>query len=487
MNNLYQHQQEAIDRAIDNEGNLALFHSPGLGKTRSALEIYQALRITYHPTKPLKMLVVCPKSLINAAWREDVQKFTQLTFSTIEDKQINTDILCLNYEKLQSKKHLPRLAEWIQNNNVLCVLDESSRLKSHKSLTTKILLELAPEIRHRLILSGTPAPNSEVEFWAQMRFLNEDIVPKSFYAFRNIYFHLQRNGQLMNGKQYSSAALRDLFRQGWKYSITADKRTELMLSMNPHIHWVKKEDALDLPEKVDELRYVTLSAPEQKAYNEMRRHLITEIGSAEISVQVMLSKTMKLRQAVGGFMYGLAGETYHLGNSKLNELMDVLEELGDQPVIIWAQFHAEVKKIYGAISMKYGEESVRTLYSETEDKDGNIKAFMQGDIKYIIAHPKSAAHGLTFVNCSTEVFYALDWSYEAYTQAKDRIHRIGQDKKCLYIHLIAEQTIDLKIYEVLQQKATLEDALLGIYKFRKTSQGKSSTISKEGLPTSVGL
>ena len=457
---LYQHQRDAAAFAEAVGGNCAMFHEPGLGKTRTSLEIFRQRRVR---NPQLRLLVVCPLSLVNAAWGEDIKRFTDFTF--VPFKQMGAavpDIVIINYEALISKKHLPALKRMVAAQPFMCVLDESSRLKSNKSITTKTLLELAPLFKYRIVASGTPMPNSELELWGQINFLRPEYLCKSFYAFRNTYFHLERNGQKMrlSGQYISREYMREILSSGWRYAITGENRQRLMDKIRPLANWVKKEDALDLPEKVDEIREVELSAEEWSAYEDMRKYLVAEINGTEITAQVALAKLMKLRQATSGFFYAADGKVVETGkSSKLRELENVVEELGNQPVIIWVQFHQEVEAVQKMLAAKYGAEQVVTLYSETPDRDESIWRFKTGQARYLVAHPKSAGHGLTFVNCSVMVFYSLDYSYETHTQARDRIHRIGQNHSCLYIYLLANDTIDGHLLKVLQKKQSLQEAV----------------------------
>ncbi|MBI5643242.1 MAG: hypothetical protein HY954_07180 [Deltaproteobacteria bacterium] len=78
MTDLYNHQREAIPFAIKNDGNCALFHDPGLGKTRTCLEVFTHYRLT---EPGLRLFVVCPLSLVNSAWGEDIRRFTDFTYA----------------------------------------------------------------------------------------------------------------------------------------------------------------------------------------------------------------------------------------------------------------------------------------------------------------------------------------------------------------------------------------------------------------------
>jgi SNF2 family DNA or RNA helicase len=69
------------------------------------------------------------------------------------------------------------------------------------------------------------------------------------------------------------------------------------------------------------------------------------------------------------------------------------------------------------------------------------------------------------------VFYSLDYSYEAHAQARDRIHRIGQRNSCLYIYMVARETIDQELVKVLQKKQGLQDAVYAIVRNKTKKSG----------------
>src|SRR3989338_2418144 len=451
---LYSHQKEAI--AIDK--NLAIWHSCGLGKTRTALEIFKKYK---QKDTSLKLIVVCPLSLIYSAWRDDVIKFTDFTFANYKNlKEYDPipDIIAINYESLISKKYLPKITEAIKNINFMCVLDESQKLRNHKSIISKTMMDLSGYFKHRIILSGSPMPNSEMEIYTQISFLDKSILPKSFYEFRNIYFQFERNGKTITGQTYSRQALRELLMRGWKYTITPTNREKLMKQIAPICHWVKKEDVLpNLPEQVFEIRDVFLSDGELSCYKNMRRDLIAEIAGKEIVAQVAIAKIQKLRQATRGFMYDESGNSHEIGQSKFNILLEILEELGNQQVIIVCQYRHEIKKIE-----EYLKDKCVTLYSETDDKDLAIKKFKTNEAKYLVCHPLSGGKGLTLINSNAMVFYSLDYSWESNYQMRERIHRIGTKNSCLYIYLLASGTIDVEIFKAIEKKQTLQNIIYNI-------------------------
>jgi len=134
----------------------------------------------------------------------------------------------------------------------------------------------------------------------------------------------------------------------------------------------------------------------------------------------------------------------------------LLEEIGNKQVIIFAQFRYEIEQIQAMIPGSV------TLYSQTDDRAQSVDDFTSGKAQYLIGHPKSMAHGLNLQHCQYMIFFSLDYSYEAYEQARNRIHRINQRGACTYFHLLAAGTIDEQILKVLQKKIDLQEAIRGI-------------------------
>ena len=441
MPQLFQHQKDAVNFITKRQGSGALFMEIGTGKTLTALSIFKDLRVK-EPN--LKMLVICPISLINAAWGEDIKKFTDYTYCNLRETVNDSDIYIINYESYS----LERFQTLINSLKVdMVCLDESSKIRNPKARITKTLLHNRDNFRYRVIMSGTPAPNSPEEYWSQMRFCSPSL-PESFYRFRNLYMKLDRNGQepgYVHPKQ-----LVEYFRKGFKYVLKDEKK--FLDEIRPYCFWAKKSECLDLPETMDVIREVTLSPSQMKIYRDMKRHMVAEIEKELVMANVALTKIMKLRQITAGFAINTLGDATEItDNSKINELIELLEEIGNKQVIIWVQFKKEVEMISRHLTGKYA-----TLYSETKDRDKSIDDFKSGVVQYLIAHPKSGGHGLTFTNCDTMIFFSIDYSFEGVEQARGRIHRPGQLNKCTYFYLLAKGTIDEDIKLALDKKEDLQ-------------------------------
>lgn len=453
----FAHQVEGIE--IGKKASQAFFWDCGTGKTFLGLHIIKH----YLPEGPA--LVVCPLSIIEAAWIEDCKKFTpELDIVSLWSKQPakrkkrlaeDHDIYVANFETL---KYL--YDDICAKGFSTLIVDESSKMKSPKSAITKALLSLAgvhfrgspfkmkTVIPHRYVLSGTPAPNDQSEYWSQIKFITgpgNECFNDNYYAFR--------------GKYFSTIPIGQTGQKIFKFRKLMSK--DFMDCMSPVCHVVSKEDAVDLPDQIHEIRKVYLGKDEQLAYDTMKDEFVLQFQNETILASSALVEIMKLRQLTSGLCYG-DFEVHQTGKSKLTELKGLLEEIGgDKQVIIWANFRHEIRMLLDELP------GSQAIWGETTDRGAVIKDFQDGKYQYLIANPQSAAHGLTFVNCQYAVYYSLNYSYELQKQSQDRIHRIGQTKHATYYYLLADKTIDEVIYKAVGKKGDLSTGVLNYLRGEK--------------------
>lgn len=473
---LMNHQQIAVDFAVKNDGIAAFYHEIGCGKTISALALFHELR-KKNPT--LRLLVICPLSLIYGAWIREIEKFTEynwMNLRNLEKRNINfPDIFLLNFEYIQSESKCKNLSKLLSGADWLCVIDESSKMKNIKTLTVKRLFQLKKYFKHRVVMSGTPAPNTEWEYWSQMYFLKESILGDNFYRFKNTHFAMRRGNQFLpSGIVLNAMSIKKMHEQGFKYEIVPAKREEMFSKMAPYCHFVKAKECIDLPDEIDEYRIIELTTEQKKAYIEMKIGYIAEIKSGNFIVaNIILTKLMKLRQITSGFGINDKNEAIPIGsvNPKLNELENLIEECGDKQMIIWCQFHWEIDMIEKILTEK--GHCVSMLHGRVPERhrSAHLEYFINGRNRFLIAHPDSAGHGLTLINCNIAIFFSLDYSSEAYIQAKGRIYRKGQRTNCVYFHILARNTIDEDILRILQNKETKEEIAKRYFYEKNSSSG----------------
>jgi SNF2 family DNA or RNA helicase len=412
-------------------------------------------------------LVVAPLSIIESAWLEDIEKFMPEQLSAVslwskkpaerkERLKQNYDVYIANFETFKSL-----YPEIVKKRFGVLIVDESSRMKQHNSQITRALLSLAGlscrakdgkryqsdwTIPVRYTLSGTPAPNCPTEYWPQIKLITgpgNKVFPDNYYAFRGYYCYPIHISPVC---------------KKWQFKTSMQK--EFMDKMADIAHIVKKEDAVDLPPQTHLIRKVYLSEVEQKAYDTLKKELVLRFGNQQILASNALTEIAKLRQLTSGFAY-TDNSFIQTGTSKLNELKELLEEIGNQQVIIWANFRYEISLLLKELP------SSAALWSGTPDREKTINDFKSGKYQYLIAHPASGAHGLTFTNCCYSVYFSVNYSYELTEQSINRTHRIGQTRPVTYYYILADKTIDEIIYRAVGRKQKLSNSILNYLKSSK--------------------
>ena len=208
-------------------------------------------------------------------------------------------------------------------------------------------------------------------------------------------------------------------------------------------------------------------------YNKLKNELYMEVGDGlRITAPSAAAKLNKLNQVTSGFIIDTQAvkenkfynedktELYQLSGYRFAKLIDLLGQIGDEQVLIWANYKAEFRIIQQALG-----DSCRCVYGETTlaEKNEAIRLFKEGKVQYLIANPASADKGLTLTNAHISIYFSLNWSYELFKQSMERIYGdvMKQPKHCDYYVMIAKGTIDRVLYsDVLQGKGEASYAVL---------------------------
>jgi len=442
---LMDHQKEALRRAA-RQNRRGIFHDTGTGKSCTALEIYRHHKV--------KTLVICPLSLIEGAWFEEIyNRYTDIDASNLWaakkrspaafGKALEKDLCIINYESFRT------VDKKLANAGFkMAILDESARIRTwKKNSTADKVINFCDNVKYVYLLSGVPAPNSMLEYWSQIRILDPLLWGKSFYRFRIKYFNPGGYG-------------------GYTWEVKPECEKKLKEDIKTVAEYVNKADVLDLPGRTESMRVFQLSAEERKHYKNIKNDLVTiieEEGTTAVTTPSAVTAIMKLRQISSGFL--LDGDICHtIGNSKIKELLQLLEDIGEKQVIIWIQFKAEAQRIKEALQKKGIDSGILNSTTAENEKQNYLKAFKGGNIQYIICHPKSVGYGHTLTNCSEAIYYSYSYSYDDDYQSGDRIYRFGQKEKCSLYYLIADKTMDLAILRAVQKKDSTSMAILNYLK-----------------------
>jgi SNF2 family DNA or RNA helicase len=172
---------------------------------------------------------------------------------------------------------------------------------------------------------------------------------------------------------------------------------------------------------------------------------------------------MRLQQITCGHFVADDGTTQEIKNNRINELMDVLEEI-EGKAIIWAHYQYDIKNIIKEITKVHGPCSVVDYYGLTpqDQRDTNREKF-QDDPKcrFIVGTPSTGGYGITLTAANTVIYYSNGYDLEKRLQSEDRAHRIGQHKPVTYVDILAEETVDEKIVKSLRKKINIASEVLG--------------------------
>lgn len=453
---LMRHQQ--LGREIAKyQDRYAFFYDTRTGKTPLSLAIMYD-DIVANPKH--KWLVVCPLILIDNAWIPDAAEFVPeipiiSCHATTPAKRLKLLATPANIYVTNTESFVKYREHFDKMNFTGCIIDESSDMKSPKSKVSKELVDFAQTVERFYLLSGTPAPNGEQEYYMQLKAVDFYGVPSSYSQFKAYYFV-----NMSYNPQYEKLALRP------------DRKDELLSLIKKYALYVDKEDVLTTPGRT--FHEVEFEMPDElkKHYNKLKNKLYIEVKDATITVPSAAAKLNKLNQVTSGFIIDTQAvkenkfydedktELYQLSGYRFAKLIDLLQDAGDEQVLIWANYRAE----FSIISKALGDKC-RCVYGGTtlEEKNEAIKLFKDGKIQYLIANPASADKGLTLTNAHIAIYFSLSWSYELFKQSMERIYGDvrKQPKHCHYYIMIAKGTIDRVLYsDVLQGKGSASYAIL---------------------------
>jgi len=433
--NLHPYQEEMVCKA-KTMPHLGLFMEPGLGKTTTALTI-----IAESPRG--STLIVAPKKVAESVWAQECQKWEHLRHMTAV-KVMGTPAQRLNALKSKSDIYIVNLENlvWLLDSNQrqfdYLIVDESSRMKDPSTKRFKALKKHLRQFTRRIILTGTPTPQSLQDIWSQVGILDlGSRLESSISKFRSKYLDPdQRNRH--TGVVYN-----------WKLKPGADK--QILEKVSDICFSLKAEDYLTLPERTNLYQKVILDPQTISHYEKLKKDMVLDMSDGTITAVSAAALANKLLQATSGALYDEQGEWHSLHESKLEYLESILEEQ-NAPTLLFYNF-------------KFSLERIRARFPHAQVlSDSNIEAWRQGKIPLLLAHPKSGGIGIN-LQCNTAaiaqmVWFDLPWSAEDYIQANARIHRQGQEKPVIIHHLVAENTIDEKVVMVLEGKITTQDAVL---------------------------
>lgn len=433
----HDYQKYAIEY-IKSHPITALFLDMGLGKTVTTLTAIRDLM--YDAFEVKRVLVVAPLRVARDTWPDELRKWNHLkeltcsvVVGTVAERrralQQDADIYIVNRENLA----------WLYENSRLdfdmVVLDELSSFKNHQSKRFRAMKAMRPKVKRIVGLTGTPTGNGLMDLWAEFRILDMgERLGRYISQYRNLYFKPdKRNGMVVYSYKPLPGAEEAIYHQ----------ISDITMSM-------KATDYLEMPELVSVAKEVRLSETEKKRYDELKKSLVLELPGGEVTSANAASLTLKLSQMANGAIYTDDKNVVNIHDRKLEALEDLVESANGKSVLV-------------AYWFKHDKDRIRERMEARELKEPQDFAdWNAGKIPVALIHPASAGHGLNLQQGgSILIWFGLTWSLELYQQTNARLWRQGQaDKTVIIQHIVAKDTIDERILNVLKHKDGTQAALI---------------------------
>lgn len=415
----------------------------GTGKTGSVI---WAADYLMKIGKVRRVLVICPLSIMDSAWRTDLFKFAMHRTVDIaygsrdkRNKIINSDaeFIIINYDGVEI------VQEAIANGNFdLIVVDEANAYKNAQTTRWKTLNRILKPDTWLWMLTGTPAAQSPVDAYGLAKLVCPKNVPKFYTAFKDMVMY-------------------KITQFKWVNRPNADK--VVFEALQPAIRFTK-EECLDLPEMTYVTRVVELTSQQKKYYEALRKQLVVQTSGEQITAVNAAVGLNKLLQISCGAVYSDSGETLEFDiKNRYKVLREVIDET-QQKILIFVPFKHTIK-----------------ILSENLTADGFTTSIINGDVpagkraeifknfqetpnpRILIIQPQAAAHGVTLTAADTVVWWGPTPSLEIYAQANARAHRPGQRHPVTIVRLQGSNA-EKHLYKMLDGRIDDHVKLVELYK-----------------------
>ena len=460
----YAHQLKALEVSWDKKC-FAYFMEMGTGKSKVLIDNSAML---YDHGKINGVLIVAPKGVYKnwysseipthlpdhieknvVLWQANITKQQQKNLNTLFETGTDLHLLIMNVESLSTKKGVDFAAKFINSHETLMAIDESTTIKNPEAKRTKNIVELGKNAKYKRILTGSPVTKSPLDLYKQCEFLDPWLLDHtSWYTFRTRYAVMKNMS--FNGRTFQKVV-------GYK------NLGELSEKLKPFSNRVLKDDCLDLPKKTFMKRIVQLTPDQNKVYTQMKKEALAILNGKMLTTSNALTQLMRLQQITCGHFKSDDGTVQEVKSNRIDELIDVLNEI-EGKVVIWAHWQSDVKQIIKAIVDEFDQDCFVDYYGLTpqDERQQNIKRFQEDDkCRFFIGTPQTGGYGITLTAASNMIYYSNGYDLEKRQQSEARIDRIGQTKPMTYIDIICEDTVDERIVKALRKKVNIASQVMG--------------------------
>lgn len=419
---------------------------PGTGKTRVYIDFIDELYSKYKG----KTLIVAPKILLDSTWEEDFETFCPhikpVIISTsrgLKDfsKPGHVYLISVDYVK----KLATQPAKFFAGFTTL-VIDEIGKYKHYTSARSKAIAKISKYFIYRFGLNGTPIGLNILDIWHQIFIIDDgERLGRSFTKFRRATCYPVQVGPAPN-------------MQKWETLPNAVEAVSDLISDITIRH--KFEDCIDIPENWTRTVFFEMPPAHRAAYEKLKKHSMLITSKQTITAVNAAVLSNRLLQLASGAVYADDGSFVTVDITRFMLAIELIEQR--EAVLVFFQWKHQ-KKIMGDL-LKQNNISFDIIDGSVSDnaRKNIVQSFQNGDKKVLLAHPQSAAHGLTLTRANTVIWLSPTTNLEFFLQGNRRIYRAGQTKKTETIELIAKQSADGIAQITRNNKKSQQDIMLSI-------------------------
>jgi SNF2 family DNA or RNA helicase len=427
-------------------GVATLWLDPGYGKTMIVLHAFKAL---YDAGIVETMLIVAPLRVAQTVWAQEIEEWASLKglvacrlHGTKKEKRLerrDVNIWIINYEGI------PWFAQKCKTGEIdrldVVVFDEVRRMKNAQGKRFKLARPIVALAKFKWGLTGTPASNGLMDLFGQFLILDDGLaLGKYITKYRASYFEQGYDG----------------------FSWNPRPGAQDMIEERIQTYVYRADGFLDLPEFVNDIRKVPMPANAQKAYKAMKRDLIIKLEESGDKITAANAAVLvgKLKQMANGRVYDEDRKIIHVHEAKKEALTELLEELGDEQLLIAYEFNHDLDQLREILG-----EDIPYLGAGVNEKTAldYVARWNSKDIKIMCAHPASAGHGLNLQkgNAHHILWWGPTVDLDHYIQFNRRLLRQGNVASHVVVHtFVAEATVDESVIVTRETKDGLQAGLL---------------------------
>ena len=419
------------------------FNEQGTGKTASAI---WAADYLLEQGKINRVLVICPLSIMESAWRNDLFSFAMhrkvdVAYGSKKKRreiiENGAEFVIINYDGVEIVQDVVK-----EGGFDLIIVDEATHYKNVQTKRWKTLNKLMDKGTWLWMMTGTPAAQSPTDAYGIAKLVNPVGVPRFFGTFRDMVMQ-----KITNFK--------------W---IPKENATDVVhKALQPAIRFTKDE-CLDLPPMVYVHREVDMTSQQKKYYKELKSKMVMQAAGEQITAANAAVNMNKLLQISSGAVYTDTGDSLEFDITKRYKVLREVIDESSKKVLVFVPFRHTIQLLTDRLRKDGITTEVINGDVPAPKRTDIFKRFQeQDDPKVLVIQPQSAAHGVTLTAANTVVWWSPTSSLETYAQANARVHRSGQDQKCTVVHLQGSH-VERRVYSLLDNRLDVHTRMIDLYK-----------------------